>query len=407
MTLYVRPFIHFIGNYYYEGEIAIMMKNKKVIAVVLILVMLGLLGTSELKAKETEGKGLYIISKKCSQGYIAYAENKIHDFICGSDLEEQYKDKKIYLGTPFSFINENADIFYFPIICNEEIIYMLRVFPVGDDRYEGILGKTFVDDLNEIKKYASNKTPMAISMESNMVVAYVGKERKVLIEYPTYFCDNSKPVTDSYLIKIINKREYEYDTVNIYEKSTQITFVEEDFRLQYESNDRGILTPNYKYLSTPIIETQGNDSWCTAYSTAWIIRYIFTALSDNTSAYDVMCSQYTNPTSSDSLYDTDAVTYGYMRGLNPVHVSYTLSDTTLINQIVALRPVFLNMQRFDNSGNDYYHAIVLRGYSSTYSTWSVWNPWYSYYDTFSMGGNYVPAGATTITYYYYHTVYNW
>ena len=120
-----------------------------------------------------------------------------------------------------------------------------------------------------------------------------------------------------------------------------------------------------------------------------------------------MCSQYTNPTSNDSIGEAEVLEYAHLRGLWPTYYTGTLTNSALINQIVNNCPVYLRMQRTDNNNVKHYHAIVLRGYNNYSNTWSVWNPWDNFYDSFAMGGVYVPASNTSRTYYYYQTIYNW
>lgn len=282
---------------------------------------------------------------------------------------------------------------------------MLRVFQKESGEYDGVLGKSYVSDLNEALKKTSNNQPLVLMMEGDSVVTYIGEDRSVIFEYPdgTIDCRSNVPVAD--FSKVFYSKNAEYEVVDAIKKNNRIdmSVFEDLFASRNELRESG--TPAYKYLSTTITETQGSNSWCAAYATAWIIRYV-KGNNDNTAALDVMNYHFSNPTSSDSIGEAEVVEYANYRSIYPTHIKSTLSNSSLIAQIVASKPVYLRMYRTVGSEKKY-HAIVLRGYSNNTSKWSVWNPWYNYYDSFSMGGTYIPAEHQSREYTYCHTIYNW
>lgn len=353
----------------------------------------------------SEENALYVVTKKCPDAYINYANSNIRDFILSIDPSELPAVEKISVGTPFSFANPDSDVFYFPIIINGEIIYMLRVFQTKSGEYDGVLGKSFVADLNKILKCTSKNQPLVLMMEGDSVVTYIGKERNVIFEYPKGSIDCVTNVQVADFKKVLYSKNEEYEVVDAIKEigRMDISMAEDLFTSNNALRESG--TPPYKYLSTNITETQGSNSWCAAYATAWIIRYV-KGNNDNTTAQNVMNYHFSNPTFSDSIGEAKVVQYANYRSIYPTHITSTLSNSSLIAQIVASKPVYLRMYRTVGSEKKY-HAVVLRGYSNNTSKWSVWNPWYDYYDSFSMGGTYIPAEHQSREYTYYHTIYNW
>ena len=52
---------------------------------------------------------LYIFSKQCAEEYINFAQETVGYMLWDHSVENPY------LGTPFTFSNEDSDIYYFPI----------------------------------------------------------------------------------------------------------------------------------------------------------------------------------------------------------------------------------------------------------------------------------------------------
>ena len=383
---------------------------KKTLSVILSLSMLMCLFSLSANAQKVDDadsstSGLYISTQSCPDGYVEYANANIQRYLLSVNPAELPSEGVITVGNPFCFSNAGSDIFYFPVICNDEIIYMLRVFPKEAGGYGGVLGKSFVSELNALAETTSYSTPLSMMMEQDSVVAYVGSEKYTIYTYPDRSMDDgnndiSPTSIAAYQVVDVKEENSSIDcTVNV-ESLLSSTFSTSPMQTM---DSRFI--PTGKFLATSITETQGSESWCAAYATAMIIRCI-NGKSDSTSAYDVMEYHFSDPSSSDSIGEAEVVQYANSRSIYPTHITSTLSDTSLINEIVNSRPVYLRMYRV--SGSDkIYHAVVLRGYDSGTRTWSIWNPWYDFYDYFDMGGTYVPAEHSYREYIYCHTIYNW
>ena len=361
---------------------------------------------SELPSSEN----LYIVTKECPKEYIEYASDNIMDFILSVDPEELPDSGVITVGTPFSFGNSDSDMFYFPVLCDNEIIYLLRVFTAPSGNCEGILSKTLTKELNKLSKETTQKTPLTILMEDDSIVAYVGKESTTIFEYPEGTFKNDITTDIKSVTRNLSSPESMYITVDAHRNedilaATSMDKIMNSLQMMAQSTNS---IPTNKYLGTKIIETQGNLPWCAAYSTAMIVRYVKGG-GDNTKAIDVMKYFYSNPTSNNYIGEGNVIVYANSRSIYPTRVGYTLSINSLVQQIVYNKPVYLRMKNIKSTESNPYHAIVLNGYNTSKSRWRVWNPWYDEYDSFTMGGTYVPLKETPskYTYEYRETIYDW
>lgn len=351
---------------------------------------------------------LYISSLECPADYKEYVKTKIDNIIMSIEPSELINVDTVAVGTPFSFSNEESDIFYFPILCNNEIAYLLRVFPKEEGDYGWILGKTLVNELNELARNSSEDIPLILSMENNSVIATVGKVKRDLIKYPI----------DMEMNNIVNANKNSDSPVIASGKTLSTVLATEiDSDINYSVKATSLLkntrvniasitsAPTFKYLALSLIEQQGEEElWCAAYASAAIIRYV-EGSSTSPRAYDVMRYHFDNPAETDHIGENEVAWYANSRLLFP-ELAQVLPSDILMTEISENKPVYLRMRR-TVSGNHHYHAIVLRGYSQTTNTWSIWNPWELSYETFEIGSTYVPVGNQTREYTYYQTLYRW
>jgi len=382
---------------------------KKVLCVILSLSLLMCLFPLSANAQEADvsdlsTSGLYISTQSCPDGYVEYANANIQRFLSSVDPAELPSEGVITVGNPFCFSNADSDIFYFPVICNAEIIYMFRVFPKEAGGYGGVLGKSFVAELNALAETTSYSSPLSIMMEQDSVVACVDGERYTIFTYPDGNINDST-IMSSQSIASCHVVDVKEANASIDCAISVDSLLSSTFSVSTTQATAVITAHKGKFLATEITETQGSKSWCAAYSAAMIIRYVKGG-SDSTSASDVMKYFYDNPGSKDTIGMAQVVEYANSRSIYPTKITSTLSDSSLISEIDNGRPVYLRMYRVSGS-KKIYHAVVLRGYYSTGGTWSIWNPWYNYYDYFDMGGTYVPAENSAVEYTYCNTIYNW
>lgn len=64
----------------------------------------------------------------CPNDYIEYANSNIISFL-ESHCENGVPNVKIKLGSPFTFMDEGSDVYYFPVMFDDVIRYIFRVYP--------------------------------------------------------------------------------------------------------------------------------------------------------------------------------------------------------------------------------------------------------------------------------------
>lgn len=317
--------------------------------------------------------GLYLTTDPCPDAYIEYAEEHILDFVIASEdyIITDYND--ITVGTPFNFGNTISNIYYFPVMNNGELIYLFRVYPNGND-YSATMSIFLVDELNNLSNQTSATTPMTLMMRDSDIVASIGDFEYVLFSYPDYIATNDNDDCIATPESVLSRTVVDITT------EMDLDLVQSGSPLSSDAT--------FKSLPLTIKNTQGNTSWCAAYVSDIILRYIGAVPS--THSYQNIVN-YFSLTTNTSLSFTDVRTYANTKGVSPYYIaknSYTNSD--LVNEIDNNRPVYISMistSSTDGSG----HAVALRGYNLTSNTYSIWNPWYTFYETYSIDGIYVPA----------------
>ena len=362
---------------------------KKLISIILTIVLALSLGSTIAFAETGSNYAdtqLFIETTPCPQEYIEYAEENISGFV-ESYNEESVIYSTITVGTPFAFLDYEADVYYFPIICDGVIKYIFRVYPSQNNGFDAAMSSFLAAELEILASQTSVSTPLKLNRIGNDIVATVNNNKYVLFSYPEDMNDLSSQISTTAtatipVTTVVNSKADVGIDVEITTAST------------YATNSWSY------YIDLDITETQGSNSWCAAYCTSTILR----TLGYNSTAEGVMSIFYRRPGASDSISREQVVTYANSRGLNPIRVESTVAYETLRDDLRSNRPVYFSMTRTGEN-----HAVVLRGYNSRRSTWSIWNPWFTSYETFSMGGTYVPTGysSSTHSYTYARTIYNW
>lgn len=354
------------------------MRNK-LLSLLLASVLTILLMSADISATESEvtENNCYIATTECPQGYIEFAEENVSDFVLSMGESLNYDD--IIVGAPFAFADYGADVYCFPVICDNVITYLFRVYPDGDS-YSAAIGRFLADDIEELSDLTSVQNPMYLNMVDNQIIATIGTEEYMLFEYPEDISNANQAATASVI---------EYEVVDIKETSG----IELDL-----TQTRDV----YQYINLDIVETQppvGNN-WCTAYCLAAIIRTKTTFYTTAEGCMIIVLGSNVSPSQEFPWRSIPTVANQY--SLRPTMLTTTASNSVLIAELNANRPVIAAM----DSGT-HQHSIVLRGYSTT-GNWSVWNPWYSTYESYSMSGAYVPLGLTPNgnSYYPYMHAYN-
>ncbi|MBP3389494.1 MAG: C10 family peptidase [Clostridia bacterium] len=188
------------------------------------------------------------------------------------------------------------------------------------------------------------------------------------------------------------------ETIAVVDASEGISFVDN----VSGGSTRTSLQINYLPWSSVMTETQGsNNTWCGAYATAAICRYVF-----NTSSYTAeSLMRWAYPEVSDaalltkSFSTTHSTSYGRLQGLSPWYVSTWPGIAMVKAEIDSDCPVYFYGERTDGKG----HAFVCRGYNMNTNSegesaplFSVWNPWYTYTEAIYASTNTYTTGSGNV-----------
>ncbi len=356
---------------------------KKIVSLILSLSFVFALGLSPFSAQSADG--LYMVTIACPQGYINYAEENVSRFVVGTGDDIDFSSLEV--GSPFSFAQQGSDIYYFPILIDGVITYLLRVYPSGSGTYDAVISSFLAEELESLAPLTSQNNPMRLVMDGSRIVAIIGADEYTLFTYPTNTVAASAVSMASF--------DNEYVTVNA-KQEINVTVN------AIQSRSR-----QYMFFGLDISETQGNNSWCAAYAAAAILRSIgVSGPVGSPVARDIMEWIHGEDVSSfDTAGEENLLNYAAdVWDVYPSYVHDTMNQEFLISQLNDGWPVYWRMVRTGGS-----HAVVLRGYDLRSSVWSIWNPWFSFFESMSMGGTYVPTGysSSIYTFTYDETICNW
>ena len=342
-------------------------------------------------ANEDSNNGFYIMSEECPDEAIAYAQNNLYLYIYDLPIQdERYADidvSKIVLGMPFTIQKESLegkDVYYFPIMYEDEIKFTIRVYKDEDGSYTGIFSEYLALELQDVFARTSVNDPLILSMNNGNVMKTIAGETSIFLASPMGNEVLDKPVTYSNSNSAV---------VNVKEA------------IAYEVVPIGVTrATSSKYLSLDLAETQGTQQWCSAFAGSAIIR---NRTSNKVYAKDVMSYYY--PDSSDLENETithdQLISYAKLKGCSPSKTSSTLAQSTVVSQIDNSKPIYLSC---DGTGTykKANHALVLRGYNTNTEMYSIWNPWHSYYETMPMSTNEYTVDSSS-TFKWVSTIYGW
>ena len=338
--------------------------KRKIGLIIIATILACLTGNMNVNAEEANNDGCYIATTACPDGYWEYVEANAARYV--RSMEDAGNYSVITVGQPFAFTQSNALVYHFPIICDGDITYVLRVFPDGDS-YSGVISEMFASELTDLSEYTSVSEPMYISNKNDDIVATIGDRDYMIFEN----------VGQASVVSVATIASVENLQVVDITESTELTI--------NAAQTRDIM----EYINLGITETQGNNQWCTAYCLAACIRC---QTNHTVYASDCMEDALGTYTTSDEFPWSKVRTVALQYGLAPTVLSTTTSNAILIREMTEGSPVLQGM-----NSSDYDHTVVLRGYSSGANTWSIWNPYYSYYENYTIGGVYMDALGTAFT----------
>ena len=351
------------------------MKNK-IISVLLVCVLSFLPMSSYVFAAQnrmTSSEGCYIASSACPGEYIAYAEKMASDFVLSVD--EDFQDKEIVVGTPFSFAVSETNMYYFPIVCDGVISYLLRVYPSSSsDSLSGVITQFLASDIEWLSRFTTPENPLYLRQIGSKIVAFIGENEYLLFEYPEEMTGREDVAysRSAESFTVINAKESADIPLNLHTVDYQRTVAE-----------RASITINK-------CEQQGSQNWCTAFCLAAIIRTV-TSYKD-VRAINCVCDAFGYVPSEDTTFPWNKISYvANCYGLHPTDDKKLVKNSVLYSEIENQRPI---IQAMDSADGQNQHAVVLRSYNLKNKTWGIWNPWYTYYEWYSMSGDYVPTTCT-------------
>lgn len=342
-----------------------------------VLFSCSILAFGSEKKENADGSALYVATTPCPSEYLVYAREHAAAFVLGTGETVDYATLRV--GSPFAFADPGADVYYFPILCNEEITYLFRVYPDGNGGYNGAITRFLATELESLASQTSSETPLTLNLVNDKIVATIGQNSYILHEYSATGTTLSATTEQPDSLSVVDTKTAQNWVLTKPQQRAQSCYIPLN------------CTDSTTYYN----------SWCVAFCTAAILR---TLGETDVEAIDVMSLFYRQPVSGSYVTLQQAVGYGNFRGVSSTYVTYALGQSALMTEIDNQRPVLLGM-----ISSAYDHAVVLRGYSLISNTWNVWDPMANSYQTYSIGGVYVPTGYSSTTHSYSHiqTVYNW
>ena len=321
-----------------------------------------------MQQKSNDSVPLYVRSIDCPNEYIDYASENISKFI--NPLEITNPDD-VMLGTPFSFAEADADVFYFPVMDSGKMKFLLRVYPDGKG-YSAVLSAFLVNEIESLATLTSPEAPLNLLMVDNKIVAMIGENSYPLFDYPSFFDCTSNTYSFG--------EEPNYSTIN----AKHVT----------QSVDMKQTRDVYTLIDLNVTEHQSAGyNWCNAYCLATVIKTLLPKkLANANFLMGIVYNDQQKP--SDHLPWACVYELSQMYGLSPDVVENPVERITLINELNSGRPSIFWMKHDDSESGG--HAIVLRGFFVNATTWSIWNPWYTtgneipVYEQFPIDGTYLP-----------------
>lgn len=286
-----------------------------------------------------------------------------------------------YLGTPFKIycyenndINNNNNIYHFPVISNNNVIAIYTIGNFSKDEYSATFSKSFADNLNSLLKTNKTNTIKIISVDNDIYA--LSNDKNILLS-------TDKTKSKSSTNDDVNKaKSILQSKKNNNEKTVDIKKQSENFKIKSKSND---VIYGYDpdapidYLALPVkIVLQGDKPWCAGASCAAILNY---KKGLNLSAADVISNIYgwADPNKGLNLTQIQQVYKNY--GYN-IYTKNPLSYEETKSALKSNWPINTLMVTKDNSG----HSMVLKSYylfrdGSKY--YSMIDPNYSQYVTVS------------------------
>ena len=165
---------------------------KRVFCVILTLIVLAS-STSLASSCDVEvDNSLYIQTLSCPEDIMDYAEQNAASFVEAMSAGSVLNYDDIRLGQPFTYGDDAQNLFTFPVLAEEEVIYTFRVAYSPDGKIHGTMSTFLVSELNAYIGLTTTNTPLLFDVRENTLYACIGDESEEIFKFP----DNN-PVVES------------------------------------------------------------------------------------------------------------------------------------------------------------------------------------------------------------------
>lgn len=367
---------------------------KRTIALILSVIMTINFGIIAF-AEDTEdvSKGTYLLSEEVPVAAINHVQSSLRKL-----LGDILAVSEVTVSEPFKVFRAQNNLYYFVVYADGKMVGTYRVFET-EDGYSGVFSEDtqILNGLMQLSNFTTANNPAKIvSGDHHDMYAIVNNDIYTIVE---------DPFGDSTDFQTLLTQPASYAANSVVDISNTI---EVDF-----SNQSVRTTPAQAYIQLDLLETQTTLPWCTAYSTASILRYktghALAAINVN------ILMRFAYPGKSDSELATltfsvdNAIAYAHRYGIYPTYVLHRRAYSAIASDIFAGNPV---MFVFDNlsTGKSLTHVMVCRGYYDNHgdSYYSVWNPWNTYYERIYTSDNiYYISSSGEARYKWAATAYGW
>jgi hypothetical protein len=141
---------------------------------------------------EYNGNGIYIESRECPKEAIIFVQENLYRYIQDLPMQDdRYSDidiTHIELGSPFTIQKESTDetdIYYFPIIYENEIKFTFRVYLDSDGTYTGIFSEYLASELNNLSNITSLDSPVLLILDNGNIWVSRNGELSIFFKAPT------------------------------------------------------------------------------------------------------------------------------------------------------------------------------------------------------------------------------
>ncbi|MBO0440971.1 C47 family peptidase [Candidatus Enterococcus ikei] len=341
---------------------------------VIVICILGLFSSKEI-AFATENK-LSVSTPPISEEIKVYAKENVSFYLAGFlSLENKTINTKDYdLLEPFQMVSENNEqkTNIFPITEDGVVTYVLYLNESVEGSYDIKISKFLAEKLESLRAEKRNEDSVSFIEKNGDIYIKHGSQIEKIYVSPL------RPETEDQVTSDSLNTEFETADTETLPLETL-----SDVKPTPNIGQRSITSDRYgTKINWLVHETQGQNSWCSAYAAAMILNNKNDARPTKVS--DMV--KWGKKGKNDAFSYTDVIKYANTRGVYPYYVGRPMNWNEVETQIKKSNAIWGAWEGI--SGKDYkglWHAIDIVG---TYQTpiWGlvgvtqvayvVWNPWY-------------------------------